>query len=178
MGLPLWSNSYILLVEFQPFKQSVNHLTQITIMFASFLALSQVAALGASSSMEISGLVPFFIGVMFITLSLPLLYISSLILCWIYSNATFGRNIVRRLQAKRRGYSLAALHEGGGLTYPLSHLHAWSSYIEDLSVSTRALRHVCSVGRKWPGADPGSPPPFLKKILLPPPPKTFFFINS
>ena len=64
MGLPLWSSSYILLVEFQPFKQSVNHLTQITIMFASFLALSQVAALGASSSMEISGLVSFFIGVM------------------------------------------------------------------------------------------------------------------
>ena len=123
MGLPLWSNSYILLVEFQPFKQSVNHLTHITIMFASFLALSQVAALGV----EISGLVPFFIGVMFITLSLPLLYISSLILRWIYSNATFGRNIVRRLQAKRRGYSLAALHEGGGLTYPLGHLHAWSS---------------------------------------------------
>ena len=98
----------ILLVEFQPFKQSVNHLTHITIMFVSLLALSQVAALGAYLSVELerSGLVHFFIGVMFITLSLSLLYISSLILRWLYSNATFGRNIVRRLQAKRRGYGL------------------------------------------------------------------------
>ena len=70
----------ILLVAFQPFKQSMSHLTHITIMFTSFLALSHIAALGVSFAGEnLSHHVPF-IGVLFVSLFFPLLYISGLIL--------------------------------------------------------------------------------------------------
>ena len=47
-----------------------------------------------------------FIGAMFILLSFPLPYVSGLILHWLCSNRAFGVNIVRRLQARRRGYEL------------------------------------------------------------------------
>ena len=94
----------ILLVEFQPFKQSMSHLTHINIMFTSFLALSHIAALGFSLAGEnLSHRMPF-IGVLFISLSFPLLYVSGLILHWLCSNRAFGVNIVRRLQARRHGY--------------------------------------------------------------------------
>ena len=94
----------ILLVAFQPFKQSMSHLTHITIMFTSFLALYHIATLGSMLAGEnLSHHVPF-IGAMFISLSFPLLYVSGLILHWLCSNRAFGVNIVRRLQARRRGY--------------------------------------------------------------------------
>ena len=94
----------ILLVKFQPFKQSMSHLTHITIMFTSFLALSHIAALGFSFAGEnLSHNVPY-IGVLFISLFFPLLYVSGLILHWLCSNRAFGVNIVRRLRARRRGY--------------------------------------------------------------------------
>ena len=96
----------ILLVVFQPFKQSMSHLTHITIMFTSFLALSHIAALGISFTGEnLSRHVPF-MGILFISLFFPLLYISGLILHWLCSNRAFGVNIVRRIQARRRGYEM------------------------------------------------------------------------
>ena len=94
----------ILLVEFQPFKQSMSHLTHIIVMFTSFLALSHVAALGYSLAGEnLSHRMPF-TGVLFISVSFPLLYVSGLIIHWLCSNRAFGVNIVRRLQARRHGY--------------------------------------------------------------------------
>ena len=94
----------ILLVKFQPFKQSMSHLTHITIMFTTFLALSHIAALGVTFAGEnLSHNVPY-IGVLFVSLFFPLLYISGLILHWLCSNRALGVNIVRRLRARRRGY--------------------------------------------------------------------------
>ena len=64
IGVSTFSSSYfplatmvltivaILLVEFQPFKQSMSHLTHIMIMFISFLALSHIAALEYSLAGE------------------------------------------------------------------------------------------------------------------------------
>jgi hypothetical protein len=94
----------ILLVQFQPFKQSVSHLNHITTMFVSFLALCHIACLGTTVAGEHYTIVPFLVIVLVMVL-LPLVYITVLILNWLYSNRGVGFTVLWRLKAWRQGYS-------------------------------------------------------------------------
>ena len=72
------------------------------VLFIFLLALAYTSALGPSSnSLELS-----FLAILLIVAVLPLLYLSVIILHWGYTNCTFGVGVLRRLQAKRRGYGV------------------------------------------------------------------------
>ena len=87
---------------------------------------------------------------------------------------------------------IAALHEDGGLTYPLSHLHGPAgSVCIHKSIASCLFSWEENRGRSVPPPPPpplfenilfipqesGWTSPFLKKILLPPPPPFFLILD-
>ena len=93
----------MLYIILSPFKISMGKLTQLNVMFILLLALGYTSAIGCSFVEEKNLLLPY-LGTLFIVAYLPLLYISAIILHWVYSNRTFGLNIMRRLKAWKHGY--------------------------------------------------------------------------
>jgi uncharacterized membrane protein len=97
----------LLIVVVQPFKANVHHLAHITTMFLLLLALWCVSVTGVAYAHRKRE--DFFIPLMWfgaVTGTLPLLYISSLILHWIYRHKKFGLQMIETIAAWKRGYGM------------------------------------------------------------------------
>ena len=94
----------ILLISIQPFKESLRHHSYINAMFLLLLVLVNTLILAKEYAKVNHVKVPvFFSGVLG---TIPLFYITGLILFWMYRNRRFGREFLQRLQHCRQGYKL------------------------------------------------------------------------
>ena len=90
----------------QPFKKESKHLYCNT-LFMLILALFYIFMLQVRISRHLQ---PYythlFLFLAILVSVLPLLYLSALIVHWLYSHRRFGGQLVRTLQAWRRGYQV------------------------------------------------------------------------
>ena len=96
----------LMLVNIQPFKSHVTHLFEVYIIFHVLLATWYVTFLGALEA-ELNRSKTLSIGLytsMAVVTVVPLLYISAIVLYWLYSHRRFGLELVRRFHAWRHGY--------------------------------------------------------------------------
>ena len=100
MGLVLFA---ILMINIRPFKKS--HYTDINVIFILLLALWYVAVTGIDiASIREHEMIWIFYVLVIIFVVLPLLYISVIVLYWIYKRRRFGFELIRRMHALRQGY--------------------------------------------------------------------------
>ena len=94
----------LLYVTVQPFKNNTSHFTTINALFVLLLALLFTCYIigTETSATERQPLIPLFL-VVAITVVLPLLYISAIILHWMYSQRKFGTDVMAKL---RNGYDV------------------------------------------------------------------------
>ena len=92
----------ILYMEVQPYKTDMRSFTDINVTFMILLALWYASIIGMKSP----HIFILYIPIVVISGTLPLLYISVIILHWIYSHRKFHSEIVQRFHAWRRGYEL------------------------------------------------------------------------
>ena len=96
----------ILLVNIEPFKPHLLHHSEVHIIFPLILSTWYTSFLGG---MEGELTRSYALSVLLYTITavasvVPLLYISIIILHWMYIHLMFGQQLIRRLQAWRRGY--------------------------------------------------------------------------
>jgi uncharacterized membrane protein len=93
-----------LFIAVQPFHEKASHLTTINASFVLLLALWHGAVLGASASTtwKPSMVLQYFF-IVVIAGILPVLYVSGVILHWMYSQRKFA---VSKLQAWKSGYNI------------------------------------------------------------------------
>ena len=97
----------ILYMEVQPYKTDMRSFTDINVTFMVLLALWYAALIGVSQSIMKSPQTFILYGLIsVISGTLPLLYISVIILHWIYSHRKFHSEIIQRFHAWRHGYEL------------------------------------------------------------------------
>jgi hypothetical protein len=97
----------ILFVTAQPFKDDVSHFTTINVSFVLLLALWYTCAIGSTESiMKQLQIVPLLFVMATVTTILPLLYVSAIVLHWMYSQRRFGTDVVTRLCAWKNGYNI------------------------------------------------------------------------
>ena len=97
----------ILFITIQPFKSNIAHYSYINAMFISLLALFYVSLLGyQAAQLKQPRLVLPFLIVGALTTVLTLLYISAIIIKWMYSQRKFGKLFIKRIYAWRHGYDL------------------------------------------------------------------------
>ena len=94
----------LLIVLIQPFKADMQNLTAINVVFVLFLALWYVLAIyiiivGPQITQ------PYY-AVIGLSLILPMLYVSTIALHWMYRNRRFGSELIRRLHTWRHGYEI------------------------------------------------------------------------
>ena len=90
----------------EPFKKESKHLYSNT-FFLLLLALLNIIFLQLQKSLTVQPYYLYMFAVLAILVgSLPLLYLSALIVHWLYSHRRFGGQLVRALQALRRGYQI------------------------------------------------------------------------
>ena len=97
----------ILFIAIQPYKSSLAHYSNINAMLLLLLAIWYVCLCGremALLKLQTLG-VPFLI-VGMLTAVITLLYMSTIIIKWIYSQRKFGVVFIWRLLAMRRGYDI------------------------------------------------------------------------
>ena len=95
----------ILFITVQPFKEEVHHFTNINVFFILLLALIISCFIGTTESwFKMPALIPVFVFLIAIAAILPLLYISAIVLHWIYSQRMFGRDVLVRFRAWKNGY--------------------------------------------------------------------------
>ena len=89
----------------KPFKKNASHFSYEIVIFLLLHALvtASLAGMTEADFKQPEMLLPFHVIAVLSTVSL-LVYMSALILNWIYRNGRFGLVIIRRLQAWRRGY--------------------------------------------------------------------------
>ena len=93
----------LLFITFQPFKQSTSYLTTINALFLLLLAVWYACYLGSMQSLLAAITLPYlFIGV--VSAILPLLYISAIVLHWMYGQKKFGTDVITKLRAWKSGY--------------------------------------------------------------------------
>ncbi len=105
----LYTLFVVLLIGTQPFKTSVSHYTTINAIFLLLIALLYASITGMleADNIDVLKMSKFFVYVTAIVTVLPLLYISAIILHWMYSHRTFfGLQLINRFCAWRRGYVL------------------------------------------------------------------------
>ena len=103
----LLSMAAILLVVVQPFKRDVSHYTYINTTFMLLLALWYVCVVGLSQAKPKSPtLIKPLLCCAFISGTLPLVYITVLILQWMCRHRRFGSQLLETLKAQRHGYEL------------------------------------------------------------------------
>ena len=98
----------LLFVMVQPFKENTHHFATINAFFVLLLALlhtSFIGAIGASFSVWRS-LKALYLVVTTLTLVFPLLYISAIVLHWMYSQRKFGTDVIARIRSWRNGYDM------------------------------------------------------------------------
>ena len=98
----------ILFVMVQPFKENFSHFTTINVFYVLLLALWYSCVIGTSgaSFSDLQSLIVLYIVVATFTVIFPLLYISAIILHWIYSQRKFGMDVIAKLHAWRNGYDV------------------------------------------------------------------------
>jgi hypothetical protein len=97
----------ILFISVQPFKDSMSHFTTLNVSFVLLLALWYTCMIGTIESIKKpTQLVPLLLAMATITAILPLLYVSAIVLHWMYSQRKFGRNVITRLRAWKNGYDM------------------------------------------------------------------------
>ena len=97
----------ILIINFQPFKANISHLSDVNAIFILILALWYASSIALQESDERRPhmVIPIYAAVVTAGV-LPLLYISAIIVHWMYKHRRFGLELVQRLHAQRQGYSL------------------------------------------------------------------------
>ena len=97
----------LLFVTVQPFKEDSSHFTTINVCYVLLLALSYTSVTGAagaaSSQRHEQSQAILYLFVMLVALTLPLLYISTIVLHWMYSQRKFGTDVIAKL---RNGYEV------------------------------------------------------------------------
>ena len=98
----------LVFVTVQPFKENSSHFTTLNVFSLLLLAVWYTSAIGASESGTYSEKHPIapYLVLMIVTLILPLFYISSVILHWMFRQRKFGTNIMAKLSAWRKGYDV------------------------------------------------------------------------
>ena len=93
----------LLFITFQPFKQSTSYLTTINALFLLLLAVWYACYLGSMQSLLAAITLPYlFVAV--VSAILPLLYISAIVLHWMYGQKKFGTDVITKLRAWKSGY--------------------------------------------------------------------------
>jgi hypothetical protein len=92
----------ILFITVQPLKEEVRHFTNINVFFILLLAL--LFSWSTESSFKWLVFTPVLFFFIAITVLFPLLYISAIVLHWIYSQRMFGRDVIARFRAWKNGY--------------------------------------------------------------------------
>ena len=96
----------------QPFKEESKYIYTNT-LFMLILALLYVVTLQLHLSFTVQPYYSYvFIVLLLLVTVLPLLYLSALIVHWLYSHRRFGGQLVRALQAWRRGYQTLTQFHG------------------------------------------------------------------
>ena len=93
-------------IIFQPFKDDVSHFTTINAYSLLLLALWHTSFIGAVMAGEKNAptMILLYFTITMVLSIIPLLYISAIVLHWMYSQREFGADVVRRLRAWRSGY--------------------------------------------------------------------------
>ena len=97
----------LLYVTVQPFKEDSSHFTTINICCVLLLALASTSVMGAVAASSSQGhrqsLVVLYLVVIIVAFTLPLLYISTIVLHWMYNQRKFGTDVIAKL---RNGYEV------------------------------------------------------------------------
>ena len=94
-----------LMIIIRPFKSDLNHYTDINVIFILLLALWYVTVTGIDIVSVRKHEIIWIFYVFTLTFGiLPLLYISVIVLYWIFKHRKFGFELIRRMHALRQGY--------------------------------------------------------------------------
>ena len=99
----------LLFVTVQPFKYNTSHFTTINAFFILLLALLHsccIVAMVTASGWQ--PLVSLFLAMTITVVVLPLLYISAIVLHWMYRQRIFGADVIVKIRAWRNGYGAIA----------------------------------------------------------------------
>ena len=97
----------ILFIAVQPFKENASHFSTINAFFVVLLALFHTCFIGGMESRLMKrSLIPLLFVLTIISVVLPLLYISAIVLHWTYSQRKFATNVIAKLRAWRNGYDV------------------------------------------------------------------------
>ena len=94
----------LLFVIFQTFKENMSHFTIMNTFFLLLLlALSYTCFVGFGRALKPLSILLFLILLSFF---FPLVYISAIVLHWMYSQRKFGTDVIAKLRAWRNGYDV------------------------------------------------------------------------
>ena len=96
----------LLFITVQPFKNITSHFTTINASFLLLLALLFTCYTEITARESPSEWISLFFVVAITTVVLPLLYISAIVLHWMYSQRKFGTDVIAKLRAWRNGYDV------------------------------------------------------------------------
>ena len=96
----------LLFVNVQPFKENCSHFTSINVCHVLLLALCNTCFIGTRRASFSQWL--YFIMVVVIII-FPLLYISAIVLHWMYSQRKLGTDVIAKSRAWRNGYDVSKL---------------------------------------------------------------------
>ena len=96
----------ILMLNIHPFKTDFSHYTDINAIFIILLASCYVTVAGIDiANFKRHKIIWMFYILVIIFAILPLLYISVIVLYWIFKHRKFGFELIRRMRALRQGYN-------------------------------------------------------------------------
>ena len=89
----------IVLINFQPYKLSVAHYTTIDVSFLLLLPLFYVTIVGKDAAVAIGekGIPYTFNCLVAVTGTIPMVYVTVIVLHWIYSKQRYGRMLLTRI---------------------------------------------------------------------------------
>ena len=100
----------VLMLNVRPFKTDFSHYTEINAIFILLFASWTVTVTGLNiTKVKNPDMNWIFQALISIVVILPLLYISVIILYWIFKHRKFGFELIRRIHALRQGYDWWAL---------------------------------------------------------------------
>ena len=95
----------ILLVGIQPFKESVRYYYATNAMFMLLIILFCVCVIGEDlASITKQEMTWPFVFIVIFSVSLPLVYMTVIIVCWVYKHRKFSLELIQRVHAWRNGY--------------------------------------------------------------------------
>ena len=96
----------ILLISIQPFKEPLHHHSYFNAMFLLLLALWNTLIVAKEYAIVHQAKVPVYLAFIGVLGTIPLFYITGLILVWMYRNRRFGFEFLQRLRQWRQGYEV------------------------------------------------------------------------